>query len=672
MTKKKRKQLAPTRAKARYFTPDDPTTPRRFVEDMIKVDALTKKKHWQEALDVLTPLNRRYPHQPDVLGAMTNMYYELGDMPSYQRTTLEMLELEPDDPTLLRNLAGAYMLTMRPVLALQTYRRFMQLWPNHAYAAEAREVLEKLETEVPRIMAEVGIADDAEGMKLAVLHEELQVYLAQGELDKAQQAAQALLKIQPHFAPAHNNLSLAHWMNGNLEAALQAAQQVLTYEPDNVHALANLIHFLYVSGQVDEARSYAEALRASPVPASEKRLKQMEGFTFLEDYPAVLTFFEQARAEGDLDFPQSNPMYFHLAAVAIYRQGDEAGARRLWQEALGKQRGFQPAQDNLADLKRPAAERNGVWEFPFNNWVSWQVSRDIEAAVRPAATHGNERMAKNALRHYLQQHPEFQSLFANLLRRGDPAGRQFVLNLARLAETPELSAMLREFAFSPYGPDKLRLEIMNWLAEHGEMPSGTHRMYMQGEWRDDILFLGFAIGDESEDGEPLSGKVRKLTEQATLALQAGDWRKAQPLLEQALELAPDAPTLLNNLATAYEMQGRSEEARAMIRDIHARFPNYLFARVTLARIATLAGELERAHDLLDPLLQRRKLHFSEFHQMMGVFIDLYIAEGKKDAAKQWLQLWEQYDPQNPQIAMYKMRLGITNFKQLFGLGQRRR
>ncbi|HNT77334.1 MAG TPA: tetratricopeptide repeat protein [Anaerolineae bacterium] len=669
--KKKRSKPSPAPARPRRFSPGDPATPRRFAEDMGKVTELFDKKRWQEALEILLPLNRRYPHQYHVLAYLSNIYYELDDMNNYQRILQEMIELEPDDPLLWKDLADTYLLTLYPVLALQTYRQYLQRWPDHEDAASVRELLEKIEPETRRILGEVKVPDDADGLALAAKLDQLRNYLAQGDTGKARQAAQVLLATYPHFAPAHNNLSLAHWMEGNLEAAIQAARQVLAYEPDNVHALSNLIHFLYLLGRVNEARAYAETLRASPAPAADKHLKQIEGFIFLEDYPAVLALFEQARAEGELDSPPVNPMYFHLAAVAAWRQGDEEGAQRLWQQALKLQPAFALAQENLADSKRPVGERNGVWEFPFSNWISQQAMLDIERMIRPAVQGGNHRAAKNALHRCLQQYPELRFLTSVLLKRGDPAGRELVLMLAQLAETPDMSAMVRDFALSSYGPDAMRMKAMSWLSEHGEISSGTHRMYIQGEWRDDLLFLGFQIGDESEYPDPLPPRAEKLAEQAILALRENDWRKAQPLLEQALTLAPDSPGLLNNMATAYQMQGRVEEAYAMVHDIHARFPNYLFARTALARIAMGDGNLARAHELLDPLLQRRKLHFSEFGQMMGAFIDLYIAEDKKGAAKQWLQMWEQIDPQNPRIAGYKLQLGMSDFKQFFGLGRRK-
>src|SRR5207237_7960477 len=96
-------------------------------------------------------------------------------------------------------------------------------------------------------------------------------------------------------------------------------------------------------------------------------------------------------------------------------------------------------------------------------------------------------------------------------------------------------------------------------------------------------------------GEPSSvrsGEVTDLAAEAHAALQDGDGIKAERLLKQALEREPDAPDLLNNLAAAYGLQDRIEESNALIRQIHARFPDYWFGVLGMVRQAAAAGDTE--------------------------------------------------------------------------------
>jgi tetratricopeptide (TPR) repeat protein len=176
---------------------------------------------------------------------------------------------------------------------------------------------------------------------------------------------------------------------------------------------------------------------------------------------------------------------------------------------------------------------------------------------------------------------------------------------------------------------------------------------MDGEWRE-LLFLGFEIYDEPKRKH--APQVERWAQEATLALHEADWSRAERLLDQALAIEPDAPDLLNNRAIAYSLQGRAEEAEALIRQIHERHPDYLFARVGLAQRHIERGEFKEARELLDPLLHRKRLHYSEFDSLCGATIQLHLAEGNRDAARSWFDLWESTDPENPKLELFRRRV----------------
>jgi tetratricopeptide (TPR) repeat protein len=653
--KKKKRRRPPRKSPPAPFTTSSPSVPRRFIRGLAEAEALAKDKHWAEARDVLEALDRRYPGQPALLVDLVNAYYELGNIQGYQSAIERLLEAEPDNADATLSLAGAYLTNMRPALALRTFRAFVERWPDHERAPQARKTMTDLETTMPQILAELGLDDDEAAWELAAQHEEMQVHLAQGRFPQAHQTAQAILRRHPHFAPAHNNLSLAHWTEGHLDRAIESAEQVLTFEPDNVHALSNLVHFLCLQGHTDRARAYAERLRASTAPASDKALKQMEAFTYLGDDEAVLALFEQSEGLEEAEASPSNPVRYHLAAVAALRLGREEQARRWWKQALKLQRGFELAKENLDDLRRPVGERHAPWPFTMAQWMGPQAIKDLDAAFRSASPRQGDKAIESAARRYLKSHPEMALLLPLLLERGDPEGRTLAVMLIRLMHTPELLETLKAFALGPHGPDQVRIEVANLLCMQDVLPSGGVQVYVRGE-RTEVMLIGFEIGDESEEQESLPPRVEKLAAGAALALREGDWGRAEQLINAGLALKPDALTLLNNRAAMYEMQGREDEAHALVREIHARHPDYLFARVSLARMATMDGDLERAHELLDPLLSRKKLHFSEFENLCMALIDLCLAEDNRDAACAWFEMWESTDPDNPKLMTYRVRL----------------
>jgi tetratricopeptide (TPR) repeat protein len=178
-------------------------------------------------------------------------------------------------------------------------------------------------------------------------------------------------------------------------------------------------------------------------------------------------------------------------------------------------------------------------------------------------------------------------------------------------------------------------------------------MWLEGEWRETLLF-GFELHGEAVVKH--APQVHNLIGQGIEADNEGDGARAERLFRQALELEPDAPDLMNNLATALQLQGRTDAAIDLTREIHRRHPDYLFARVTLARLHAQDGQVEQARAMLDPLLARRRLHFAEFASLCMAEIDVALAGGQLEAARSWVELWESGEPDHPGIPHFRRRV----------------
>lgn len=109
------------------------------------------------------------------------------------------------------------------------------------------------------------------------------------------------------------------------------------------------------------------------------------------------------------------------------------------------------------------------------------------------------------------------------------------------------------------------------------------------------------------------------------------------------------------LSQAYILRGRQEN-EGLLRQVHERCPDYLFSRVNLAHLAIRDGDLNRAKELLEPLVKRRRLHYSELGAFCGAQIDLLVAEGKHHEARSWFDMWERADPENPLQQQWRDRL----------------
>jgi tetratricopeptide (TPR) repeat protein len=259
---------------------------------------------------------------------------------------------------------------------------------------------------------------------------------------------------------------------------------------------------------------------------------------------------------------------------------------------------------------------------------------------------------------FLAKHPELVALVPVLLDRGDPYGRKFALRLALAAQTPEMLQALEEFALGQTGPDQQRIEAANGVSRAGKWPSGPRRLWIQGEYRE-ILLLGFEL-DQEPKNVCSNAEAQRLSLEAAHALYGKDPAKAQLLLQRALDLEPDSPVLFNNLALCYQLQGRTEKSRAMVQEMHQRFPDYWFGRITLARTHIQNREFEQARAVLAPMLAARRLHIAEFASLCMAEIDLLLAQGQRTGARSWFDIWKQANPDHPQLEDYRNRVSAVS------------
>jgi len=154
--------------------------------------------------------------------------------------------------------------------------------------------------------------------------------------------------------------------------------------------------------------------------------------------------------------------------------------------------------------------------------------------------------------------------------------------------------------------------------------------------------------------------VEKIVDEAMSLLRAKEGAQAEVLFRKALTLEPVQPDLLNNLAQALELQGLVDEGLCISETILILFPDYLFARATLATAAMREGDYEDALDLLEPLFSRREFHISEFNSLCSAVIEFSLLTQQYHTARVWFDTWSQPDPKNPKLDFYRELLQKIN------------
>lgn len=640
----KRKPHRPSKPAIKAVTPSLPPYLR---EGLIEAEELIDDREWREAADLLGELNQRYPRRTPVLSLLLEVWQELNDVPRCLTVAEQLLKITPDDAAMTLFVATMYVMNSYLALSLPVFQRFQERWPEHERAAGARSLSAAAETDLRAQCAGIGLSG-GDALELAMLHEQTRRLVELGEYADARKAARKLLARQPQFAPALNNISQSYFAEGRLDQAIATAQSVLEFDPDNVHALSNAARYCCLSGRMDEARQFADKLQASRAEAADRSYKIAEGLTYLGDDADVLEVVSQSPSRKT----PVDALLCHLAAVASLRQGQEEEARHFWNEALAISPALAVAQENVDDLTRPVGDREGPWAFSLENWVPGRTITDLIGHLDRLA-HGNsdEALAHEA-RSFLRRHPEMVPLVPLLLDRGDPRGRGFALALAGMAATPEMLAALRDFALGGRGPDSLRMRAAQTVREAGLL-SGMVRLRLKGEWQD-LQFREYEIHEEPLHSH--APEVEDLIVEAVELLREAEAGAAERLLLRARTMEPDAPDILNNLATAYQQQGRSQESRLLLERLHEQHPDYLFAAANLASHAARDGRVQEARALLAPFLSRTRLHRSELASLCSAQIELALAEGNLESAQILFSLWEGLDPDHPLLDYFEDRI----------------
>jgi tetratricopeptide (TPR) repeat protein len=635
--------------------PGRPTPPRRLVEGTRKAFDLVENGKAGEALDILVELDQAYPNTSEVLGVLVNAYYDLNDMHNYEHAIRRLARLDARDPDISYGLAGAYLVNGRPALALRVFQEALHRWPTHPKAEEARKTIPLLENALREQTTGLNLSE-AQAFDVLLQHDELRYCLAHGEYRQGRRVAEKLLRSFPDFIPALNNLAQIFAVEGEFDQAIRTSLRVLEIEPENIHALSNLSRLYFLGGRPEEAAQYAQRLKRSQADATERWTKIAEALTFLEDDQGVLDLYKRAKAAGELEPPHVDEIFFHLLAVASFRQGKQKDARIYWQKALKINPHFEWALENIEDLKKPVDEQGGVWAYPSESWLFASAIHDLASQLEKLKRSDKKSDVQARLaRFFEEKHPEVFFLAPHLVERGDAETRVFVARLAAVTGHPALVSAAKEYVFGKRGSFQERFQAAKILSEADLLPSGEIQMWSAGEMSE-VMLLNIEVSPEPDASE-LPEQVQALAEQAFQALRDRNGRRAQELLEQALALWPDDPSLVNNLGLALEMQGQSERAHQMVRELHSRFPDYFFGIIAIAGLETEKGNLDQAHQLLNGLMQRKKLHTSEFTALCRAQIQVWLAEKKREAARSWLEIWEQADPDHPDLKTYRRKVG---------------
>lgn len=624
-TKKKKKQAVLNRG----FGNQSLTT------ELAQAEALIRREQWTEAHSLLTRMQISHPDNLDVLAHLLEVYFELGQLHQYQATCEAFLALKPNDARVNFLLGYAYVLNYYPLLGVQQYRYAIDRWPEHTGSAEGREHLAMIEPTLSEVIEDMGL-DYPEDWDIALLEERSRAYTETGQSAKAIETAKSLLQQRPGLIPGHNCLALAYMADDQYDDAIATLHTAIDSHPESILLRSTLIRFLCIRGNFSAAENHKAVLIDDSSTKLDELTHKAESLAYLDDMAAIVELLATVPPNPEKENrPVVSGLFHHLAAVALVRQGDPVAARQQWQLALELYPNMEVARENLDDFDMASTYKEGPWAFELNSWVengAYQDLRQVALAMTPERDPQPELVA--AVDTLLADYPFISQLVPVWLKRGSPRARMLAMIIVKSRPDEAHLTAAQEFVSGKYGSDAQRYHMASYFAQQLTI----EKLWLHGDWQEHPLLANYEIVPEpaatqSPEAEDLLDKaLKKIALESPKAAET-----AETYLKQALEIEPNNPVLLNNLALAYTHQERLAHSRQLTQQIIDDHPEDVDSRVAIAQVYLQEEQLEAAEAVMQELLQRRSFTEDNLVSVLLTRSRLLMLQGKEEMAKLWFQ-----------------------------------
>ncbi|MEO8037116.1 MAG: XrtA/PEP-CTERM system TPR-repeat protein PrsT [Betaproteobacteria bacterium] len=185
-----------------------------------------------------------------------------------------------------------------------------------------------------------GVPTDVQSRRLLT-----SAYLRSGQIPKAKEVLAALIKLDPDSIQTNTLAGQVAAASGDPTKASEYFKKAVAIDPKNTVSRTMLGASNMLRGEIQRGLSDLEAASAADSSHIEADVSLIQYFLSQKQ------FDKAAQAVDALAKKQpENPMTFTLRGGVLLAKGDQAGARKAFEEALARQPTFLPAASNLAAL----------------------------------------------------------------------------------------------------------------------------------------------------------------------------------------------------------------------------------------------------------------------------------------------------------------------------------
>ncbi len=688
--RKKRKKEQRRRENLARFRESDGYGIHQDDDTLELAEALLGRRQFQAARSLLLPFAEKRPKWPEPLQMLAKVCESLNDHPTVFWATEKLIQLIPNDYDAHARYHNACYHNEMPASMVRTAKEMKRRFPAEELDKNIENVLalepkiaEQIKIEATEMGDDLSSYSDEQLLEFKGEQERCLLYLQSRRFDLVIRICDGLIARFPFFRSAYNNKALAILMDQGAEQADRALNQALEHHPDNVYALAFKIRQLALLGRRDDIPPLVERLRKS-TPLSPNKLDhylmQMEALAWVRDEELLLETFREAventSEEWNID-RQACVLMTHFAATAHAIRGEKSEAILLWKKAKKSENALPIVLENLQDIFRPDGERNGPWYFDIDHWVPGKFFSDL---IRAAQEHEiaeeedveereriTERYILPLYTEALRRWPYLKTTAVDMLRYGDSHARNWVRMTINKNSSPELVAALREFVAGSDGSDECRFGLVNEMSKYGFLESGRMTRWSRGKQDDQYVFAFEITHEGSKDETKLSRQGLRESSRAFVLLREHKEEEALGLLEKINAREPDDRTVLFNMAVCKEALGLRDDYRALIERVVRLYPDYFFAKISLARQAIQEKRPDDAFPYLMELLKAKRLHVTEASSLMSLLTMYHLAKGETNVAKSIHDIGQSIiDEHFPSFRQLQYEVGGISMPRLVG------
>jgi len=333
-----------------------------------------------EALSVLKDATKAAPHEDAPTHALAGIYLRQLQKPALaEKFALQALERNPNDPTIYETLWEIYRSTGQNQKienliqkASRSDSKDYLYWlgiadirirdSTRANGKSNEAVLDRIASLVDKAVKLTGeepeaIAKTADYYTLCKRNEEAKVLyrkalaangnlpgirekladclIQEGDSDEAARILEEIIKQNPLYLAAYDQLARIDLEQGNPVAAMSNMRQALLLAPIDPRRQEEIIHTAFRAGEYETALQFAIE--------GEKKFPFMLGFTLLravalsqkQDHPAALLAFERTLVEASISSPEILDAAFYISyGSAAEKAGDHVKAAELLKKAI--------------------------------------------------------------------------------------------------------------------------------------------------------------------------------------------------------------------------------------------------------------------------------------------------------------------------------------------------